>query len=136
MIGFPAGLAVSCFFFFLMLRRPPRSTLFPYTTLFRSHLRDPAVTSRSRRSRLGAGDPRRRALDARKAPAFDRAVRGGGGGCVPDRQGGAVRGAGGDRDLGAEREPGDASEDSLVGDGSGGFQVSGVRFVLAETVLK
>src|SRR6266536_5774907 len=27
------------FFFFLMLRRPPRSTLFPYTTLFRSHPR-------------------------------------------------------------------------------------------------
>src|SRR5260221_2323266 len=27
------------FFFFLMIRRPPRSTLFPYTTLFRS--RDP-----------------------------------------------------------------------------------------------
>src|SRR5256886_17264342 len=26
----------SCFFFFLMIRRPPRSTLFPYTTLFRS----------------------------------------------------------------------------------------------------
>src|ERR1043166_10007962 len=26
-----------CFFFFLMIRRPPRSTLFPYTTLFRSH---------------------------------------------------------------------------------------------------
>src|SRR2546430_15523911 len=25
-------------FFFLMIRRPPRSTLFPYTTLFRSHL--------------------------------------------------------------------------------------------------
>src|SRR5207253_10773971 len=25
------------FVFFLMLRRPPRSTLFPYTTLFRSH---------------------------------------------------------------------------------------------------
>src|SRR3712207_6171881 len=24
-------------FFFLMMRRPPRSTLFPYTTLFRSH---------------------------------------------------------------------------------------------------
>src|SRR5215813_15301857 len=24
------------FFFFLMIRRPPRSTLFPYTTLFRS----------------------------------------------------------------------------------------------------
>src|SRR2546425_5736725 len=30
-----------CFFsfFFLMIRRPPRSTLFPYTTLFRSRLR-------------------------------------------------------------------------------------------------
>ena len=25
-------------FFFLMIRRPPRSTLFPYTTLFRSEL--------------------------------------------------------------------------------------------------
>src|SRR5687767_15369623 len=31
--------ASSCpFFFFLMIRRPPRSTLFPYTTLFRSHV--------------------------------------------------------------------------------------------------
>src|SRR3989454_12777628 len=28
--------ALSIFFFFLMIRRPPRSTLFPYTTLFRS----------------------------------------------------------------------------------------------------
>src|SRR2546429_8433593 len=28
------------FFFFLMIRRPPRSTLFPYTTLFRSRDRD------------------------------------------------------------------------------------------------
>src|SRR2546426_9016686 len=27
-----------CFFFFLMIRRPPRSTLFPYTTLFRSRV--------------------------------------------------------------------------------------------------
>src|SRR3712207_8894932 len=27
------------FFFFLMIRRPPRSTLFPYTTLFRSKQR-------------------------------------------------------------------------------------------------
>src|SRR6266576_3765868 len=27
------------FFFFLMIRRPPRSTLFPYTTLFRSRCR-------------------------------------------------------------------------------------------------
>src|SRR6266487_4808570 len=29
----------SVFFFFLMIRRPPRSTLFPYTTLFRSAAR-------------------------------------------------------------------------------------------------
>src|SRR5882757_10551396 len=28
------------FFFFLMIRRPPRSTLFPYTTLFRSPVGD------------------------------------------------------------------------------------------------
>src|SRR3989454_570866 len=30
-------LPLSLFFFFLMIRRPPRSTLFPYTTLFRSN---------------------------------------------------------------------------------------------------
>src|SRR5258708_28359251 len=29
------------FFFFLMIRRPPRSTLFPYTTLFRSVVEPP-----------------------------------------------------------------------------------------------
>src|SRR2546430_10283117 len=28
--------SISVLFFFLMIRRPPRSTLFPYTTLFRS----------------------------------------------------------------------------------------------------
>src|ERR1041385_9351160 len=30
------GVLTVCFVFFLMIRRPPRSTLFPYTTLFRS----------------------------------------------------------------------------------------------------
>src|SRR5260221_1331184 len=30
------GIPVFIVFFFLMIRRPPRSTLFPYTTLFRS----------------------------------------------------------------------------------------------------
>src|SRR2546425_6055217 len=30
------GVPQYIFFFFLMIRRPPRSTLFPYTTLFRS----------------------------------------------------------------------------------------------------
>src|SRR5256885_3601427 len=32
-------------FFFLMIRRPPRSTLFPYTTLFRSNLRQAQITA-------------------------------------------------------------------------------------------
>src|SRR5438067_7369191 len=48
------------FFFFLMIRRPPRSTLFPYTTLFRS---DPLVSDshRTRASmRLSAASSRRR----------------------------------------------------------------------------
>src|SRR5256885_16833027 len=35
------GFCKSVFFFFLMIRRPPRSTLFPYTTLFRSALVGP-----------------------------------------------------------------------------------------------
>src|SRR2546423_11011836 len=33
------------FFFFLMIRRPPRSTLFPYTTLFRSEPSTGSITS-------------------------------------------------------------------------------------------
>src|SRR3712207_8704357 len=44
------------FFFFLMIRRPPRSTLFPYTTLFRSRRRD-FVSGRNRRDAArGAGE--------------------------------------------------------------------------------
>src|SRR5256885_12021027 len=35
------GISQCTFFFFLMIRRPPRSTLFPYTTLFRSQLKRP-----------------------------------------------------------------------------------------------
>src|SRR4051794_41951265 len=34
------------FFFFLMIRRPPRSTLFPYTTLFRSASASASLTAR------------------------------------------------------------------------------------------
>src|SRR5690348_18209905 len=41
-------LSLSHFFFFLMIRRPPRSTLFPYTTLFRSYL--PGLRSRGIRA--------------------------------------------------------------------------------------
>src|SRR5438445_5987159 len=45
------------FFFFLMIRRPPRSTLFPYTTLFRSGLDRPQPsreTTNKRREQLMA----------------------------------------------------------------------------------
>src|SRR5216684_7968961 len=40
------------FFFFLMIRRPPRSTLFPYTTLFR-----PQRLPRRRGCQAGSGCP-------------------------------------------------------------------------------
>src|SRR2546426_7712847 len=43
------------YFFFLMIRRPPRSTLFPYTTLFRSRR---ARRRRLRRRRVGSAGPR------------------------------------------------------------------------------
>src|SRR2546430_17152420 len=54
-----------------MIRRPPRSTLFPYTTLFRSAARDPAGWRRRslpgpRRSRPATGRGRAR---ARSSPA-------------------------------------------------------------------
>src|ERR1039457_5905763 len=38
-----ASRSVSPYFFFLMIRRPPRSTLFPYTTLFRSRTKRKAL---------------------------------------------------------------------------------------------
>src|SRR6516162_11313755 len=47
-------------FFFLMIRRPPRSTLFPYTTLFRSPPRPPGKRPGSRRPYSW---PRRRGSD-------------------------------------------------------------------------
>src|ERR1039458_10343314 len=37
-VAYPMGHVKRNFLFFLMIRRPPRSTLFPYTTLFRSVL--------------------------------------------------------------------------------------------------
>src|SRR2546426_7572257 len=45
-------------FFFLMIRRPPRSTLFPYTTLFRS---------RGARRQAPGGDGRRAGREGRAA---------------------------------------------------------------------
>src|SRR5688572_31853366 len=56
-------------FFFLMLRRPPRSTLFPYTTLFRSYPGNAA------RPPWSGGDPAR---DFRPSAAVLRQSRAGG----------------------------------------------------------
>src|SRR3712207_7205345 len=44
-------------FFFLMIRRPPRSTLFPYTTLFRSHEGLPGCGGAARGDARRAGRP-------------------------------------------------------------------------------
>src|SRR5437762_12800823 len=51
------------FFFFLMIRRPPRSALFPYTTLFRSSC------SSSWDCRSPASGAARTAVTSRSAPA-------------------------------------------------------------------
>src|SRR5437660_7642282 len=47
-------------FFFLMIRRPPRSTLFPYTTLFRSRSRTAHAGARRRSPPDRAAEPRAR----------------------------------------------------------------------------
>src|SRR3712207_8001765 len=56
-------------FFFLMIRRPPRSTLFPYTTLFRSRGRS---SSGRRRSAASTAPKRFRSARARSARAASR----------------------------------------------------------------
>src|SRR6266511_6336705 len=67
-------------FFFLMIRRPPRSTLFPYTTLFRSWLRrrflDRGVRLRGCVEREGLLDARRRSTRLRLAVEGERLGRG------------------------------------------------------------
>src|SRR5258705_6558429 len=55
-------ISLCLFFFFLMIRRPPRSTLFPYTTLFRSGA-DHAQSARSRLAARRSGDARDRPRD-------------------------------------------------------------------------
>src|SRR5436190_11256985 len=55
-------------FFFLMMRRPPRSTLFPYTTLFRSR------ADRRRDGGHGVGLCHRRGRAGRDLPLVDRLV--------------------------------------------------------------
>src|SRR2546422_9141886 len=68
---------MNLFFFFLMIRRPPRSTLFPYTTLFRSR-KDENRGERELRRRRGGdedvplADEPRRAGEAEQGQHADR----------------------------------------------------------------
>src|SRR5258705_10134301 len=55
-----------------MIRRPPRSTLFPYTTLFRSTTRESHSNGRSNEARTGRSDRRR--LSPRKPNHCRRAL--------------------------------------------------------------
>src|SRR3712207_7483966 len=55
------------FFFFLMIRRPPRSTLFPYTTLFRSVSASEGLCGRTTPLQGPPGD-----RDGARRPADDR----------------------------------------------------------------
>src|SRR2546430_13756585 len=67
MVSFRVGMVRGCghglclVFFFLMIRRPPRSTLFPYTTLFRSKCDQLGVTfiPTAAASEQRTGHPRR-----------------------------------------------------------------------------
>src|SRR6266487_6682522 len=61
--GRPICFSIFSFFFFLMIRRPPRSTLFPYTTLFRSVHEEPCGGSSAR------GEPPGSVLDRRRPDA-------------------------------------------------------------------
>src|SRR3712207_7870152 len=58
-----AQMVTMLLFFFLMIRRPPRSTLFPYTTLFRSTEIEGFVAAvRGERARIVSGPEGREAL--------------------------------------------------------------------------
>src|SRR6266850_2059727 len=61
--SFSAGRTV---FFFLRIHRPPRSTLFPYTTLFRS------IASPLQVASTNATTPQRRGNTSTSSPALDR----------------------------------------------------------------
>src|SRR5438552_5223079 len=65
-------------FFFLMIRRPPRSTLFPYTTLFRSTratARPTPVPPRLAGLLLQKGEPGQQVMHARARPLHPLAQR-------------------------------------------------------------
>src|SRR2546425_6537597 len=91
--------SISVFFFFLMIRRPPRSTLFPYTTLFRSlraGARRPVPTRRDRLLHDATRrfhQPRRAARAGARAAVLEPCARS------------AARGAAGRRRESQERRP-------------------------------
>src|SRR2546430_17158519 len=60
------------FFFFLMIRRPPRSTLFPYTTLFRSPAETRARAEAAAAVWLPAGNREHRQAGSRSFAGRDR----------------------------------------------------------------
>src|SRR3712207_8317834 len=70
-------MTLQLFFFFLMIRRPPRSTLFPYTTLFRSEFVQRQGGRATARSRPGQphGETRRRPRTPHSAAGRRRADR-------------------------------------------------------------
>src|SRR5207248_11629335 len=73
MLSTPVALLCLLFvFFFLLIRRPPRSTLFPYTTLFRSLSLPPASCARAHRGPDRARVRRRGGRGARQRPARGR----------------------------------------------------------------
>src|SRR3712207_7047133 len=64
-------------FFFLMIRRPPRSTLFPYTTLFRSRSRSMGLElAASRAASASSGVSRSKASSSASLSALLRRVAG------------------------------------------------------------
>src|SRR3712207_7550238 len=75
-----------CFLFFLMIRRPPRSTLFPYTTLVRSDRRLRAPDRRARPPPPRAGER----PDIRAAGGASRLREAGAGGGGGDGKGHAL----------------------------------------------
>ena len=58
-------------FFFLMIRRPPRSTLFPYTTLFRSSMPETSNEVSNRRVSYGSNTPVLTAEDNKGSPVVE-----------------------------------------------------------------
>src|SRR3712207_8248596 len=63
-----------CSFFFLMIRRPPRSTLFPYTTLFRSGGGEALERALGEHDRLGPRGQPVALVDRGRDDEVDRAV--------------------------------------------------------------